>query len=112
VSLNLRRRHLDESQRAMVAAKLAILGHGGDRSSSKFAACSVPTQGEAAALLNISERSVRSAREVQEGGAPELGRNGATRFHPNGVRQIISQFQKHRKARTPSLASGGIAFRG
>jgi N6-adenosine-specific RNA methylase IME4 len=72
VSLNLRRRHLDESQRAMVAAKLAILGHGGDRSSGKFAACSVPTQGEAAALLNISERSVRNAREVQEHGTPEL----------------------------------------
>jgi hypothetical protein len=72
ISLNLRRRHLDESQRAMVAAKLATLGHGGDRSSGKFAACSVPTQEEAAALLNISERSVRSAREVQERGAPEL----------------------------------------
>jgi N6-adenosine-specific RNA methylase IME4 len=72
ISLNLRRRHLDESQRAMVAAKLAILGHGGDRSSGKFAACSVPTQQEAATLLNISERTVRSAREVQEHGSPEL----------------------------------------
>jgi hypothetical protein len=69
ISLNLRRRHLNESQRALVAAKLAILGHG-VRQSGKFAA--VPTQGEAAALLNISERSVRSAREVQEHGAPEL----------------------------------------
>jgi N6-adenosine-specific RNA methylase IME4 len=71
VSLNLRRRHLSESQRALVAAKLAILGHG-VRQSGKFAA--VPTQGEAAALLNISERSVRSAREVHEHGAPELVR--------------------------------------
>jgi N6-adenosine-specific RNA methylase IME4 len=69
ISLNLRRRHLNESQRALVAAKLATLQHG-VRQSGKFAA--VPTQGEAAALLNISERSVRSAREVQEHGTPEL----------------------------------------
>jgi N6-adenosine-specific RNA methylase IME4 len=69
ISLNLRRRHLNESQRALVAAKLAILGHG-VRQSGKFAA--VPTQGEAAVLLNISERSVRSAREVTDHGVPEL----------------------------------------
>jgi hypothetical protein len=71
ISLNLKRRHLDESQRAMVAAKLATLAHG-QRQTGKFAA--VPTQQEAAALLNISERSVRSAAEVREQGAPELQR--------------------------------------
>jgi predicted HTH domain antitoxin len=53
----------------MVAAKLATLQHG-VRQSGKFAA--VPTQEEAAALLNISERSVRSAREVTDHGVPEL----------------------------------------
>jgi hypothetical protein len=69
VSLNLRRRHLDESQRAMVAAKLAVLAHG-QRQTGKFAA--VPTQGEAAALLNVSERTIRHARDVLEHGAPGL----------------------------------------
>jgi N6-adenosine-specific RNA methylase IME4 len=69
VSLNLRRRHLDESQRAMVAAKLAVLAHG-QRQTGKFAA--VPTQGEAAVLLNVSERTIRHARDVLDHGAPEL----------------------------------------
>jgi hypothetical protein len=71
VSLNLHRRQLTPSQCAMVAAGLATLQHG-VRQSGKFAG--VPTQQEAAALLNISERSVRSAAEVRDHGAPELQR--------------------------------------
>jgi ParB/Sulfiredoxin domain len=69
ISLNLRRRHLGESQRAMVAAKLATLGHGGDRSKSPIGDL---TQAGAAELLNVGKRSVERAREVQEHGAPEL----------------------------------------
>jgi DNA modification methylase len=74
VSRNLHRRHLDESQRAMVAAKLATLGHGANQGpSGKFAARSdIPTQATAAEMLNVSERTVRTARVVVEHGAPEL----------------------------------------
>jgi hypothetical protein len=67
-SKNLIRRHLDESQRAMVAAKLATLTHGGDRANLPL---EVPTQAQAADLLNVSERSVRDARKVLDHGTPD-----------------------------------------
>jgi ParB-like chromosome segregation protein Spo0J len=66
ISLNLRRRHLDESQRAMVAAKLATLRLGDNQHSE-----GLPI-GRSSELLNVGERSVARAREVQERGAPEL----------------------------------------
>jgi N6-adenosine-specific RNA methylase IME4/ParB-like chromosome segregation protein Spo0J len=66
ISLNLRRRHLNESQRAMVAAKLATLKLG-DNQHSK----GLPI-GRGSELLNVGERSVARAREVREHGAPEL----------------------------------------
>jgi N6-adenosine-specific RNA methylase IME4 len=66
VSLNLRRRHLDESQRAMVAAKLATLRAGDNQHSE-----GLPI-GRSSELLNVGERSVARAREVHEHGTPEL----------------------------------------
>ena len=69
VSLNLHRRHLDESQRALVAGRLASLTHGGDRSKASIDAL---TQRQAAELLNVSRPSVQRAREVLDHGAPEL----------------------------------------
>jgi hypothetical protein len=69
VSLNLHRRHLDESQRAMVADNIATLRHGGDRSKASIDALK---QSEAAELLNVSRPSVQRARIVHEQGAPEV----------------------------------------
>jgi MT-A70/ParB/Sulfiredoxin domain len=66
VSRNLRRRHLDESQRAMVVAKLTTLRLGDNQHSE-----GVPI-GRGSALLNVSERSVARAREVRKLGVPEL----------------------------------------
>ncbi len=70
VSLNLHRRHLDESQRAMVGARLANL----ERGSNQHSPIGEPsvTQAKAAELLNVGKRSVERAREVLDNGAPEL----------------------------------------
>jgi ParB-like chromosome segregation protein Spo0J len=62
ISKNMCRRHLSESQRAMVAAK--VLEY-------RSAASSI-SQKQAAASLNISERSVRDAARVRENAAPEV----------------------------------------
>lgn len=70
VSLNLRRRHLSESQRGMVAAKLAKLPVGANQH--REASANLPTQPAAAEMLSVSERTVRAARKVQEVGSPEL----------------------------------------
>jgi hypothetical protein len=69
LSLNLKRRHLNESQRAMVAQKLAGLERG-QRQTGKFA--DLTTQAEAASILNVSERSVRTAGTVRDKAAPEI----------------------------------------
>jgi N6-adenosine-specific RNA methylase IME4 len=66
ISLNLKRRHLNESQRAMVAAKLATLRCGDNQHTE-----GLPI-GRSSELLNVGERSVARAREVLDKGAPEL----------------------------------------
>jgi hypothetical protein len=70
ISLNLKRRHLDESQRAMVMARIARLPKG-VRSDSSIA-LSVPTQNKAAKLLNVSVAGGKRARVVIEKGVPGL----------------------------------------
>jgi ParB-like chromosome segregation protein Spo0J len=73
VSANLCRRHLNDSQRAMLAAKLANLRQG--RASGQPANLPVAapvSQAQAARLVEVSVRSLRSAKQVSERGVPEL----------------------------------------
>jgi N6-adenosine-specific RNA methylase IME4 len=70
IAKNLHRRHLDESQRAMVAARLANMP--AHRPAGKKSANLRTSQTEAATQLNIGVRSLQSAKAVQEKGAPEM----------------------------------------
>ena len=72
VSKNVARRHLDESQRAIAAAKIATLQRG--RPSENSPIGEFRTQAEAATILNVGKRSVERAREVLNEGTPELVR--------------------------------------
>lgn len=72
VSMNLHRRHLTSGQRAMAAAKIANMPQGARTDLQHSANLPNVSQAEAADLLHVSERSVRSAKTVHEQGTPEL----------------------------------------
>ncbi len=79
LSKNLHRRHLSENQRVMIAAEIAQMKQGrpsewnrGPVEDGKPANRPDLSQGEAAELLNVSERSVRRGRVVVERGVDEL----------------------------------------
>jgi len=69
VSANVHRRHLNETQRAAVAAELATFTHGGDRSKAPIGAL---TDAAAAKLLNVGERSVERAKAVLNQATPNI----------------------------------------
>jgi hypothetical protein len=75
ISHNLRRRHLSESQRAMVASKLSTIERVGrpiGRTGEIAPIGANISQGEAADMLNVSRQSVSRAAKVQKEGVTEL----------------------------------------
>jgi hypothetical protein len=75
VSLNLRRRHLNESQRAMVAAKLATMRQGERTDLEPSANFQKVSQADAAKLLNVSPRSVAAKlANMRQGARTDLAR--------------------------------------
>lgn len=69
ISNNLHRRHLNESQRAMVAASIANLLNG--KHAAPIGSASVSQQ-KAADMLSVGRSSVTRAKIVQKNGIPEL----------------------------------------
>lgn len=75
VSLNLSRRHLTESQRSMIAGRIANMERTDTLTHSRSANLQNDdkvSQSDAAAAVNVSTRSVASAKKVLERGTPEL----------------------------------------
>ncbi len=73
VALNLHRRHMDESQLSMVADRIANYKQGDNKKSETANLPFLPvTHSQAAQMVNVSERLVRSASIVRNRGVPEL----------------------------------------
>lgn len=74
LSKNLHRRHMSESQRAMVAAKVANLSEGNPHREELTPSIDgvKVSQDEAAEMLNVSPASVGRAKKIQKKGVPEL----------------------------------------
>lgn len=71
ISLNMHRRHLSESQRSVIAAKIATLSEGRPPNTAQVGAVS---QAQAAELMHVGRRSVQKAKKVITEAAPELVR--------------------------------------
>jgi ParB-like chromosome segregation protein Spo0J len=71
ISLNLRRRHLNESQRSMVAARLETRDLGRPHKDANLHHLPI-SRAHVSELLNVSTRSVANAAKVLQDGAPEL----------------------------------------
>lgn len=71
IAQNLKRRHLDESQRGLVGARLATLkwGQHADDGREGNSPLSIP---EVAAMVNVDPTTIKHARKVEELGCPKL----------------------------------------
>jgi len=69
VSKNLARRHMDESQRSMVAARIADMRQG---QRNDLASIEATSQTQAAEMLNVSRSTVQRAKKVLDSGDQDL----------------------------------------
>lgn len=72
ISLNLMRRHLSISQRAMISLRIAEYKHGGDRSEQEANSSLAPTQSEVGKLLHISPTIIKGAISLKKNANHEL----------------------------------------
>jgi ParB-like chromosome segregation protein Spo0J len=104
ISHNLHRRHLSESQRAMVAAKVAKMTHGGDRKNDQEDNCTLE---QAASMMKVSDGSIKRAKNVIAKGASEVQQAVEQGYLPVSV---ASEFVKHvpDKGQQTEIVSRGV----
>jgi len=111
ISLNLKRRHLNESQRAMIAARMANIRLG-DNQYKNNGSANVQTlqisQEKAAELFNVSPRLVASAKKVIEESKPE------TIAKIEGGKTTVSQIARRftRQERMEEISKGNQSLNG
>ena len=120
VSLNLARRHLDESQRMKVGARLANLRRGGDAgkpSDTNAQNCALVSQADAAEIVNVSRRGIQMAAAIEDDpvldeatddGTLTVGDAYAIRSEPEGRKQAAVEAVKAGKAPTAKKAAATI----
>jgi len=110
LDLNLHRRHLSTSQRAMIAAGLAQWQVGDNQHTNGGSSNSL-TQAEAAALLNVGETTLREAKKLMSEADADLvenvrfgssSLNAATREHE--YREWQKEHEAEAKERQPEFA--------
>jgi hypothetical protein len=110
---NLRRRHLSESQRAMVAANLATGKRGGTHSPNLGNGPEISTV-KAGEMLNVSHGSVDNAKTVLKNGTPELKQavmdgiaavSDAAKIAKEPPKKQRAAIRKKKSGKSPTLTS-------
>jgi len=95
ISLNLRRRHLNESQRAVIAARVANMEKGNFSKSANLPISPI-SQTEAADIFNVSERMIRKVKSIERE-APELIRETDKGKTINEIEKLIKEKKTNEK---------------
>lgn len=108
ISLNLHRRHLNASQRAMIAAALESMEHGGDRKSDQDAKLHLD-RASAAKTLNVSSRSVADAAMALKHGTPGLVDMVKSGEVPVSTAAIVARLLEPEQAQAVAKGKAGVA---
>jgi hypothetical protein len=105
VDKNMRRRHMEIGQRAMVAAEIAKLKSGRPKTSSRDP---VSSNSEAAAMMDVSEASVKRAKEILRDGTPE--EIASVMSGDKTVGEVASKIRQKKKSKEPAAETEPEAY--
>lgn len=109
LSMNLHRRHLTESQRSMVAAKLAKLKLGDNQHKKEGVQICTPSIEDAASMLSVGRTSVAMAKKILEHGSKEIIEAVEQGELPVSFTAKVVAEEPDKKTQTQLLKTGGKA---